>query len=98
MPISEHDQKHVDAFYSAIEPLKDAYRDDSFGDPQHKVAFDLCCFATAFACLHEFRHVMLDRDGARPSDIREPNQERSIQVTGLGRKSPQRCGDRGSTR
>jgi hypothetical protein len=44
---------------------------DGFADPQLKVAFDLTCMALAFALLHEFRHVMLDRDNARPSDLRE---------------------------
>ncbi|MBZ0261428.1 MAG: hypothetical protein K8F90_12610 [Hyphomicrobiales bacterium] len=44
---------------------------DALADPQYKVAFDLSCFAAAFAFFHEFRHVMLDRDGQRPKDRRE---------------------------
>lgn len=45
-------------------------RDDLDGD-QHKAAFDLVVLAVAFAFFHEFRHVMLDFDDARPSDRRE---------------------------
>lgn len=38
---------------------------------QDKLAFDLTCSAVAFALFHEFRHVMLDRDGERHADRRE---------------------------
>ncbi|MBY5286872.1 phage exclusion protein Lit family protein [Pseudomonas aeruginosa] len=34
---------------------------------QEKVTFDLVCMATAYVFLHEFRHVMFDSDGDRPS-------------------------------
>lgn len=44
---------------------------DGFADPQLKAAFDLTCMVLAFAFFHEFRHVMLDRDNERPSDLRE---------------------------
>ncbi|MEP2761481.1 MULTISPECIES: phage exclusion protein Lit family protein [Alphaproteobacteria] len=44
---------------------------DAFNSPEFKVAFDLTCLAVAFTFLHEFRHVMLDRDCQRPSDLRE---------------------------
>lgn len=44
---------------------------DASGDPQYKAAFDLTCLAVAFTLFHEFRHVMLDRDKQRPSDLRE---------------------------
>jgi Peptidase U49 len=40
-------------------------------DPQYKAAFDLSCLAAAFAVFHEFRHLMLARDKARPRDVRE---------------------------
>lgn len=40
-------------------------------DPQYKAAFDLTLMALAFAFFHEFQHVMLDRDGKRPADLRE---------------------------
>jgi hypothetical protein len=43
----------------------------AFNDPQYQAAFDLTCLAAAFALFHEFRHVMLDRDNARPRDPRE---------------------------
>lgn len=49
-------------------PVSD--RDVLDGD-QHKVTFDLVVIATAFAFFHEFRHVMLDRDGVRPDERRE---------------------------
>jgi hypothetical protein len=44
---------------------------DAFDHPQYKAAFDLTCLAVAFTLFHEFRHVMLDRDGQRPQDLRE---------------------------
>lgn len=44
---------------------------DAISDPQYKAAFDLTCLALAFALFHEFRHVILDRDGRRPQDLRE---------------------------
>lgn len=44
---------------------------DAIDDPEFKTAFDLTCFAVAFTFLHEFRHVMLDRDDQRPADVRE---------------------------
>jgi Peptidase U49 len=44
---------------------------DALDDPQYKVAFDLTCLAAAFAFLHEFHHVMLDRDNQRHGDLRE---------------------------
>jgi hypothetical protein len=34
-------------------------------------AYDLTLLATAFVFLHEFRHVMLDKDGQRPNDAAE---------------------------
>jgi hypothetical protein len=49
-------------------PVSD--RDALDGD-QHKTAYDLVVLATAFAFFHEFRHVMLDRDRARPNERRE---------------------------
>lgn len=44
---------------------------DAFADNQYKSVFDLACMAVAFAIFHEFRHVMLDKDKQRPSDLRE---------------------------
>lgn len=44
---------------------------DALDDSQYKAAFDLTCLAVAFTLFHEFRHVMLDRDGERPQDLRE---------------------------
>jgi hypothetical protein len=44
---------------------------DAFDGEQYKVAFDLTCMAVAFTLLHELKHVMLDKDNARPSDRRE---------------------------
>lgn len=49
-------------------PVSD--RDALDGD-QHKTTFDLILIALAFAFFHEFRHVMLDFDRARPSERRE---------------------------
>jgi Peptidase U49 len=40
-------------------------------EAQDKVSFDLTGFAVAFALFHEFRHVMLDRDDARPTELRD---------------------------
>jgi len=40
-------------------------------DPQYKVAFDLTITAVGFTLLHEFYHVVLDRDEIRPVDRRE---------------------------
>ncbi len=51
-------------------PLPHADR-DAFTDNQGKAAFDLACLTVAFTLLHEFRHVMLDRDIARPTDVSE---------------------------
>lgn len=44
---------------------------DALAHPQYAATFDLTCLAAAFAFFHEFRHVMLDFDGERPSDRRE---------------------------
>lgn len=44
---------------------------DALSDVQYAAAFDLTCLAAAFTFFHEFRHVMLDFDGERPSDRRE---------------------------
>lgn len=38
---------------------------------EYKAAFDLTCLALAFALFHEFRHVMFDLDGNRPTDRRQ---------------------------
>ena len=40
-------------------------------DVQYKATFDLTLLSTAFAVFHEFRHVMFDVDGKRPTDRRE---------------------------
>lgn len=40
-------------------------------DPQYQAAFDLTLMALAFAFFHEFQHVMFDRDGDRPADLRD---------------------------
>jgi hypothetical protein len=40
-------------------------------DEQHKATFDLTLSAVAFTLFHEFRHVMLDRDGERPCERTE---------------------------
>ncbi|MDE2616332.1 MAG: hypothetical protein KGL73_04820 [Burkholderiales bacterium] len=40
-------------------------------DDQYKTTFDLTLLATAFTFFHEFRHVMLDFDDERPSELRE---------------------------
>ncbi len=44
-------------------------------DQQYKATFDLTASAVAFTLFHEFRHVMLDKDGKRPSDRREEELE-----------------------
>lgn len=44
---------------------------DALDDDQHKATFDLVLISLAFAFFHEFRHVMLDVDGSRPSERRE---------------------------
>ncbi|MHB8088247.1 MAG: phage exclusion protein Lit family protein [Anaerolineaceae bacterium] len=44
---------------------------DALEGNQHKATFDLVLFSLAFAFLHEFRHVMLDFDCERPSELRE---------------------------
>jgi hypothetical protein len=44
---------------------------DAFDDPQYKAAYDLTLLAVAFTLFHEFRHVMLERDEIRPTDLRE---------------------------
>lgn len=44
---------------------------DALESSQEMTAYDLVLIATAFAFFHEFRHVMLDRDGERPIDRRE---------------------------
>lgn len=49
-------------------PVSD--RDALDGD-QHRSTFDLVLIALAFAFFHEFRHVMLDFDTARPGERRE---------------------------
>jgi Peptidase U49 len=68
------------ALIDAAEPELAPWPDDlprptsdrhAFADSQDKVAFDLTCFALALALFHEFRHVMLDQDQARPADRRE---------------------------
>jgi hypothetical protein len=48
---------------------------DAMDDQQYKAAFDLTCLAAAFAFFHEFRHVMLDRDRRRHSDLREEEMD-----------------------
>lgn len=40
-------------------------------DKQYKVAFDLTLMSLAFAFLHEFEHVIFDRNGTRPSELRD---------------------------
>lgn len=40
-------------------------------DPNYQAAFDLTSLAVAFIFFHEFKHVMLERDGECPSDRRE---------------------------
>jgi Peptidase U49 len=44
---------------------------DSFSDPQDAVAFDLTALALAFALLHEFSHVKLLAEKARPDTLPE---------------------------
>lgn len=44
---------------------------DMLNDEQYKATFDLTLSAVAFTLFHEFRHVMLDKEGERPSDPRE---------------------------
>lgn len=44
---------------------------DLLDDAEYKTPFDLTCTAVAFTLFHEFRHVMLDRDGLRHRDVRE---------------------------
>jgi len=43
----------------------------SFEEAQEIAAFDLTALAVAFVVLHEFRHVMFDREGTRPADSKE---------------------------
>jgi hypothetical protein len=47
-------------------------------DNQYKATFDLTGSAVAFTLFHEFRHVMLDRDGKRPAD--RPEEELACDV------------------
>lgn len=56
-------------------PVSD--RDALDGD-QHRATFDLVQIAIAFAFFHEFRHVMLDFDKARPSE--RPEEELQCDV------------------
>lgn len=51
---------------------------DSLGTIELKATFDLVCMATAFIFLHEFRHVMYDRDEDRPASM--PDEEASCDV------------------
>lgn len=51
-------------------PRPVSIRDALDGD-QFRATFDLVLIALAFAFFHEFRHVMLDFDKARPSERRE---------------------------
>lgn len=44
---------------------------DALDDSKYKAAFDLTYLAVGFTLFHEFRHVMFDRDLARPNDPRE---------------------------
>jgi Peptidase U49 len=44
---------------------------DGLKEAQDQASFDLTGFALAFALFHEFRHVMLDRDGERPTELRD---------------------------
>lgn len=44
---------------------------DACEDSQYKVAFDLTLTALALAFFHEFEHVKFERDGTRPSDLRD---------------------------
>ncbi|MBS0546102.1 MAG: peptidase U49, Lit peptidase [Proteobacteria bacterium] len=51
-------------------PHPTANREDMTND-QDRAAYDIVQVATGFILLHEFKHVMLDRDGERPKDRRE---------------------------
>lgn len=51
---------------------------DQLNDQQYKATFDVTGSAVAFTLFHEFRHVMLDRDGERPSD--RPEEELACDV------------------
>jgi hypothetical protein len=44
---------------------------ETLDNPQGQASFDLAVLTTAFAMLHEFRHVMFDHDGDGPSPGRE---------------------------
>ncbi len=52
-------------------------------DPQYQAAFDLTLMALAFAFFHEFHHVMLDRDGQRPADLREEEMLCDVMARGF---------------
>jgi hypothetical protein len=45
------------------------------GDISQKATFDLICIAGAFVFAHEFRHALLDRDGARPGRLVDEERE-----------------------
>jgi hypothetical protein len=69
-------QTLIDAKTSALAPWPDdlprpSADRDAFADDQYKVAYDLTCLAVAFTLFHEFRHVTLEFDDMRPSDLRE---------------------------
>ncbi len=51
---------------------------NALDDAQYKAAFDLSVMAVAFTILHEFRHVMLDRDRQRPTDRREEELQADV--------------------
>ena len=69
-------QKFIDAENVANAPWphdlpKPSANRDAFESNQYKSAFDLAYISVGFALFHEFRHVTLDRDEKRPSDLKE---------------------------
>lgn len=50
---------------------------------QERVAFDLTLLATAYVFLHEFRHVMLDRDEQRPESLSEEEISCDVWARGM---------------
>ncbi len=54
----------------------------AFRNDQQRVAFDLTLLATAYVFLHEFRHVMLDREEQHPSSF--PEEEIACDVWARG--------------
>lgn len=65
------EQPHADATPWPDDLPRPVTDRNDLDDDQHKASFDLVVLAVAFAFFHEFRHVMLDFDDARPSDRRE---------------------------